>query len=121
MSTKDPLHEVPISDRYTLIRQLGAGGMGAVYEAHDQERDELVALKLLVNLSPQNLFRFKKEFRALSDLNHTNLVALYELVSTGLQWFFTMELVDGEDFSHTFEKPAKASPRISSHKPPNRI
>src|SRR5262249_35029400 len=44
------------------------------------------------------LMRFKNEFRALSDLHHTNLVSLGELIQDEGLWFFTMELVDGDDF-----------------------
>jgi serine/threonine protein kinase len=88
-----------LSKRFQIVRQLGEGGMGTVYEAVDAETRQRVALKLLRNASPDAIVRFKREFRSLQDLHHPNLVTLGELVSEGNGWFFTMELVDGgEDF-----------------------
>ncbi len=73
-------------------------GMGVVFEAYDEERGELVALKTMRRVDPAALVRFKQEFRALSDLTHPNLVNLYQLFAVENRWFFTMELVDGCDF-----------------------
>ena len=86
------------SDRFEVIRTLGSGGMGVVYEALDRERDERVAVKTLRNLNASLLYRLKKEFRALADLSHPNLVSLYELFSEEGSWFYTMELVEGTTF-----------------------
>ena len=84
--------------RFTLLRRLGAGGMGVVFEAYDEERGELVALKTMRRVDPASLVRFKEEFRALCDITHPNLVNLYQLFAVEDRWFFTLELVDGCDF-----------------------
>jgi hypothetical protein len=85
------------SDRFVLVRRLGEGGMGIVYEAIDRARGLHVALKTLRDPSPEMLLRLKNEFRTLHELHHANLVSLGELVAEGGRWFFTMELVDGVD------------------------
>ena len=84
--------------RFTIRRRLGAGGMGVVYEAFDQERASAIAIKTLLRLDGGNLYRFKNEFRALADLEHPNLVRFGELFCEAGTWFFTMELVEGRDF-----------------------
>src|SRR4029078_4261080 len=91
-----PLWGVP--HRFEMIRELGAGGMGVVYEALDRERNTRVALKSLTKISLDNLRRFKNEFRSLQDLRHPTLVALDELFEAGGRWFISMELIDGVDF-----------------------
>src|SRR5687767_5653935 len=86
------------SRRFTVVRPLGEGGMGAVYEVVDRERQAHVALKTLRKLSPEGVERLKREFRSLQDLHHPNLVNLGELVEEEERWFFTMELVHGCSF-----------------------
>ncbi len=87
----------PMLGDYTIVRLIGRGGMGAVYEARDG-RGEVVALKTLRGCEPAALVRFKHEFRALSDLVHPNLALLYSLAVAGDQAFLTMERIDGVDF-----------------------
>ena len=66
--------------RFKLGRQLGSGGTSVVYEAYDRIREMPVALKELRNVDPVRLYGFKREFRALGDLSHPNIVTLYELL-----------------------------------------
>lgn len=84
--------------RFEVRGTLGAGGAGVVYRAFDRQLQREVALKLLRQASGRDLYRFKKEFRALADIVHPNLVALHELHATGGDWYFTMELVEGVSF-----------------------
>ena len=81
--------------RFQIVRRLGAGGMGVVYEAYDREQDTTVALKTLRNPSPGSLLRLKREFRALQNVQHANLVSLGELIEEHGTWFFTMQLIRG--------------------------
>ncbi len=87
--------------RFRIHRRIGAGGMGVVYQACDQERNEVVAIKTFKNLHDldgEAIYRLQNEFRARVDLVHPNLVNLYELIADGDHWFFTMEFVLGVDF-----------------------
>jgi hypothetical protein len=99
-----PSHDSPeafaraASARFDIVRKLGSGGFGAVYEAIDRATGGRVAIKTIREVQGEELYLFKQEFRALTDLVHPNLVQLYELGSVEGRWFFTMELVEGADF-----------------------
>jgi len=99
-------HPFVRSSRFEYRRRIGSGSFGVVYEAYDRERELPVALKVLRSAESDALFFFKREFRALADLNHRNLVTLYELFADGPDCFFTMELLEGRDFiSHAWSVP----------------
>ena len=92
---------------YELLRELGRGSFGVVYEARHLQRQDVVALKTLptapagpqdVIRDAERLHRFKREFRSLADISHPNLVGLHSLESDGNQWFFTMDVINGTDF-----------------------
>ncbi|MDX2086209.1 MAG: protein kinase [Kofleriaceae bacterium] len=94
--------------RFELKGTLGEGGAGTVYRAYDRQLQREVALKLLRHAAGRDLYRFKREFRALADITHPNLVALHELHSWNEHWFFTMELVEGVSFVDWVRPPRGA-------------
>src|ERR1700756_4054827 len=90
--------DFPGTERFEVVRRLGAGGMGVVYEAVDRDHGGRVALKTLPRADAALLYHLKSEFRSLADVTHPNLPALHELISDAGRWFFTMELIDGVSF-----------------------
>jgi hypothetical protein len=89
------------TSRFRPIRLLGTGGMGSVHLVFDEQLGAQVALKTLNLATGTDLYRFKREFRALADTKHPNLVTLYELISEGPLWFFTMEYIPGLPFDQS--------------------
>jgi eukaryotic-like serine/threonine-protein kinase len=86
-----------IMERFELLRPLGQGAFGAVFETLDRSTRERVALKRLTTVDPSAVYRFKREFRMLADLRHPNVVRLRELLVDDGRWFLTMDLVPGVD------------------------
>ncbi|HTR49447.1 MAG TPA: serine/threonine-protein kinase [Kofleriaceae bacterium] len=94
--------------RFEVRGTLGTGGAGVVYRAFDRQLGREVALKHLRQASGRDLYRFKREFRALADIVHPSLVRLHELHASGDDWYFTMELVEGVSFID-WVRPGQAS------------
>jgi hypothetical protein len=88
---------VSLPARFELVKELGRGGMGTVYEAIDRDTGGRVAVKALMSGDADLLALFKREYRQLHDISHPNLVALGEMFCEGGLWAYSMELVDGED------------------------
>src|SRR5690349_2181958 len=83
---------------YQLVRPVGSGGMGAVFEATEKQTGRRVALKTLHRTDPGGLIALKGEFRRMADVVHRNLALLHQLVQDGELLYFAMEFVDGLDF-----------------------
>jgi serine/threonine protein kinase/tetratricopeptide (TPR) repeat protein len=84
--------------RYRLLRELGAGGMGVVYEALDPDLDRRVAIKLL--LPRFHKAQLVREARALARLSHANVVTVHDVGEVDGRTFIAMELVEGSTLRH---------------------
>jgi hypothetical protein len=84
--------------RFELLRPVGSGAIGHVYEAYDRRGGQRVAIKILKELTGETLLHLKREFRVIQDLHHRNLVRFGELFEEQGQWFFSMEFIDGTSF-----------------------
>jgi serine/threonine protein kinase/Tol biopolymer transport system component len=84
---------------YQVIGQIGAGGMGEVYRAHDARLGRDVAIKLLptsFSSDPDRLQRFAREARAAAALNHPNILAIYDIGESEGAPYIVSELLEGE-------------------------
>ena len=87
--------------RFTAVRQLGAGGMGVVYLAYDEQLDRKVAIKLLQERPTPDTgslghARLLREAQAMAHVSHPNVAAVYEVGRFGEQVFVAMEFVEGK-------------------------
>jgi serine/threonine protein kinase len=84
---------------YKVTSQIGAGGMGEVYQAHDSKLGRDVAIKVLPEQfarDPERLARFQREAKLLAALNHPNIATIHGLEQSGDTHYLVMELVPGE-------------------------
>jgi len=89
---------------YRIVEQIGAGGMGVVYRAHDERLDRNVAIKVLpeeVAADPDRLARFEREARAVAALSHPNILEIHDFGSEGGVTYAVMEMLEGRNLRDT--------------------
>ncbi len=95
-------HPPVAPEGYEILRELGRGGMGIVYEARQARLDRRVALKVMIagrEGSPELLHRFVQEARSAARLQHPHIVQVFEAGVEGSLHYFTMDVVQGEPVS----------------------
>lgn len=106
-------------DRFQVIREIGRGGCGIVYEVEDPATNRRVALKTLrlgLLASEEDRMRFANETKAIARLDHPNIVPLYEIGHEHEHSFFTMKLMSGgrlADRCKEFRQPQRAAELVS--------
>jgi beta-lactam-binding protein with PASTA domain/tRNA A-37 threonylcarbamoyl transferase component Bud32 len=103
-----------LGGRYRLIELLGQGGMATIYRARDGQLERDVAVKLLrpeYGRDPDFLTRFRAEAQAAANLNHPNIVAVYDYGQDEAGPYIVMELIDGEDLQSVVRRVGALPPR----------
>ncbi len=98
---------------YLIVSELGRGGMGVVYKAHEESLNRFVALKVLgKHLSEDENFveRFKREARSAAALNHPNIVKVYAIDEFNGQHYFAMEYVEGSSIQQMVKEQGPMEP-----------
>ncbi len=95
---------------YRILREIGRGGMGVVYEAEQVSLGRRVALKVLpdrVVSDPKALERFRREAKAAARLHHTNIVPVFEIGRDGGTAFYAMQFIHGEGLDQVIDELAR--------------
>lgn len=101
----------PKLGRYVDLEILGQGGMGAVYRARDPALDRTVAIKVVLDATPEFLQRFEREARAIARLSHPNVVQVYDVGQDESGWpYFVMELVPGRSLDAILKERGRLPP-----------
>jgi serine/threonine protein kinase len=111
-----------LPSKYHVVKELGRGGMGAVYLAQDRSLDRQVAIKVLTfevfpdqqDVQDEVIYTFKREAIAISNLNHINIVNVYDIGQTksGLH-YIVMELLEGEPMTKMIKDEKPMVPEIA--------
>ena len=122
--TPAPLPPGTMVGHHKLVRELGRGGMGAVYLAHDTRLDRRVAIKFLLDSDPSHVRRFQAEARATARCKHDNIIDIYEVGEAQGRAYMVLEYIKGMTLRTWIEEtwanpnpdetsPAPAGTRVS--------
>jgi serine/threonine protein kinase len=103
--------------RYRILGMLGQGGMGVVYKARDTALNRLVALKMVQaaeHAHPETVVRFHREAVAVAQLQHPNIVQIYDVGVEQGQSYFALEFVEGGSLAHKWRREAQPA-REAAH------
>lgn len=103
--------ETVLQNRYRIVRRLGKGGMGVVYEAVDMRLDTTVALKQTLTVDKEHWQQFEREARLMAGLNHPALPRVNDYFNESDRAFFVMQFVDGSDLSRIIAQQPGPFPR----------
>ncbi len=105
----DPEPELEQLAGYRIIREIGRGGMGRVYEAEHEALGRRAALKVLPRSASQEtqaVLRFIREGKAIAQMHHSNIVPLYEVGEDQGRFFLAMQLIDGRSLDQVIRDVA---------------
>jgi WD40 repeat protein/serine/threonine protein kinase len=108
---------------YRILREIGRGGMGVVYEAEQLSLGRRVALKVLLSRTAKDgraLERFRFEARSAARLHHTNIVPVFEVGQDGDVWFYAMQFIDSQGLDLVLDELRalrSGSPAVPGPKP----
>jgi tetratricopeptide (TPR) repeat protein len=105
--------EALLAGQYRIVREVGRGGMGVVYEAWDTKLERSVAIKKLmegVNAQPEESRRLLKEARTVAALKHDNIVVIHNVFEEGGEVYCVFELVAGETLQDLIESRGRLTP-----------
>ena len=107
----------PQIDGYRVLGLYDEGGMGFVYRAHYERLNQIVALKVMRNDRPiheEDERRFLNEARCASDLDHRNIISVYDISQNGARPYYAMELVQGESLKVRLEESGTFASRAAA-------
>ncbi len=103
---------------YELLDTIGCGGMGIVYRARKIHVDQIVALKIMLSEAHDVQIcrqQFQEEVRILRELNHPNIVSIFEFGENNGQPYYSMDLVDGKNFAQLTQRGPIAAARAARY------
>lgn len=109
---------------YIILREIGRGGMGVVYEAYDETLARTVALKVMKVFrgeEEQTISRFQREAQMAARLHHTNIVPVYGYDDVDSQFFYAMQLIEGVSLDHFLRFHEEESLRAKSQSQKNKL